>query len=67
MINIDMKLTEITESETITPTIKWKTNGDNSYTVRIEYTPDKIYVHTNKNAAVLKKLIADRYGPKNFV
>jgi hypothetical protein len=61
-----MKITEI-QNPPITPNIKWRTNGDGSYTVRIEYTPDKVYVHTNKNLGVLKKLVADRYGPKTFV
>ena len=62
-----MKLNEIQTGEMITPTTKWKTNGDGSYTIRVEYAPDKVYVHTNKNPEVLKKLIADRYGPRKFV
>lgn len=63
-----MKINDITleDIKAIEPTIKWKKNGDNSYTIRIEYTPDKVYVHTNKNPDVLKKLIVDRYGPKTF-
>lgn len=65
LINTYMRINEITEP--ITPNIKWRQNGDNSYTIRIEYAPDKVYVHTNKNPEVLKKLIADRYGPKTFV
>lgn len=60
-----MKLDEI--QGPITPKVQWRTNGDGSYTVRIEYTPEKVYVHTNKNLKLLQKLVADRYGPKTFV
>ena len=64
-----MKINDIIveNNEPIVPKITWRTNGDKSYTVRIEYTPDKVFVHSNKNPEVLKKLIADRYGPKVFV
>jgi hypothetical protein len=67
MINMSMKITDILNEDAITPTIKWRTNGDGSSTIRVQYTPDKVYIHTNKNPEVLQKLIADRYGPKTFV
>lgn len=62
-----MKSNEIIPDDAITPSIKWRTNGDGSYTVRIEYTPDKVFVHTNKNLKALQQLVAERYGPKKFV
>lgn len=48
------------------PKITWRTNGDGSFTVRIEYGPDKVYVHTNKNRKVLQDLVAKRYAPRNW-
>ena len=63
-----MKINELTENnEPITPSVKWKTNGDGSHTVRIEYTPEKVFVHTSKNLDALRKLVKDKYGPKTFV
>lgn len=62
-----MNLTDLFESgDPITPKITWKTNGDKSYTVRIEYAPDKVYVHTNKDHRALEKLVKERYGPRKF-
>lgn len=62
-----MKLNELTEAqEPITPKVSWKENGDKSYTVRVEYRPDKVYVHTNKKREVLQAIVKDRYGPKTF-
>lgn len=61
-----MKVTDLFESEAITPKITWRTNGDGSTTVRIEYRPDKVYVHSNKKREALEKIVKDRYGPKTF-
>lgn len=52
---------------TLTPKITWRTNGDGSFTIRVEYAPDKVYVHTNKVRKVLEQLIKDRYGPRNYL
>jgi hypothetical protein len=63
-----MKWSQLSEAgDPITPKITWKTNGDKSFTVRIEYTPEKVYVHTNKKREVLEQIVKDRYGPKTFV
>lgn len=60
-------LKELLESEEVTPEVKWRTNGDKSYTVRIDYGNDRVFVHTNKNLKVLQDLVKERYGTKKFV
>ena len=60
-----MKLNEIF-GEPITPKITWRQLGDKSWTVRIEYDADHVYVHTNKKRDVLEKIVKDRYGPRSF-
>lgn len=59
-------LKDILESEDklVTPEVKWKTNGDGSYTVRVDYGNDRVFVHTNKKREVLEKILKDRYGPR---
>ena len=54
------------KEELITPNITWRVNGDKSHTVRVEYTPEKVFVHTNKQRSVLEKIVKDRYGPATF-
>lgn len=62
-----MKIDELFEQEEVTPKITWKTNGDGSFTLRVDYGNDRVYVHTNKNRKVLEQMIKDRYGPRKFV
>lgn len=57
----------LNETELTSPKITWRINGDKSYTVRIEYSPEKVFVHTNKNKTVLQKIVNDRYKPAKFV
>lgn len=62
-----MKLNEILESEEpITPKVQYKQHSDGGWTVRVEYRPDKVYVHVNKSRSALEKIVKDRYGPKVF-
>lgn len=51
---------------TLTPKITYRTNGDKSFTVRIEYTPELVYVHTNFKLRVLQDLVKSRYGPRTY-
>lgn len=55
------------QQEEVTPEVKWKTNGDGSFTIRVDYGNDRVYVHTNKDRKVLERMIKDRYGPRKFV
>lgn len=55
------------QQKEVTPEIKWKTNGDGSFTIRVDYGNDRVYVHTNKDRKVLERMIKDRYGPRKFV
>ena len=60
-----MKIEQLFEE--LDPIIKWKQNGDKSWTVRIQYGDDKVYVHTNKKRDALEKIVKERYGKKTFV
>lgn len=63
-----MKLDEVlSNKEPITPKIEYSRTGDGGWAVRVEYRPDKVYVHINKKLQILEKLVKDRYGPKVFV
>jgi hypothetical protein len=60
-----MKLIDIFESaEMITPSVKYKQNGDKSWNVVVEYTPERRYVHTNAKREALEKIVKDRYRPR---
>lgn len=65
-----MKLSSILESydekKPITPTVKYRVNGDGSYTVRVDYGNGKVFVHSNKSKAALEKIVKEKYGPKVF-
>lgn len=62
-----MKLSQLMESDPITPEIKYSERGDKSWSVRIDYGNGKVYVHSNKNKKALEKIVKERYGPKKFV
>ncbi len=49
------------------PSITFRTNGDNSFTMKVDYGNGKVYVHTNKKLKALQDLITARYGARNFV
>lgn len=55
------------ESEEIKPEIKYRQNGDKSWTVRVDYGNGKVYTHTNKKREPLEKLVKEKYGPRKFV
>lgn len=58
-----MKIDDLFEQEKPTPPeIKWRTNGDGSFTVRVDYGNDRVFVHTNKNRKVLEQIVKDRYS-----
>lgn len=63
---VDLVFEETIEDNMVTPKITWRTNGDKSYTVRIDYGNDRVYVHTNKNRSALEAIVKDRYGPRHF-
>ena len=63
-----MKLQQLfTESEEVKPEVKYRQNGDKSWTVRVDYGNGKVYTHTNKRRQALVDLVKEKYGPRKFV
>lgn len=42
--------------------IKYRVNGDGSHSVRIEYSPEKVVVHSNKKKEALEKIVRERHS-----
>ena len=59
-------LTESASPNAVTPEVKYRQSGDGSWTVRVDYGNDRVYVHTNKKRDALEKIVKDRYGPRTF-
>jgi hypothetical protein len=66
MLKVSRILTA-TQNELITPSVKYRQLGDGAWLVRIEYTPEHIFIHSNKKRQVLEKIVKDRYGPAKFI